>query len=105
MSNPWDVPTPLPLGDNRVDDTFTAVGRALSSWEQVEESLADLFALFTGSVRQFPDISPAIRAYGSVISFKGRTDMVQAAGQSFFHSYKIHGRTCPYEAEFLPLLG
>jgi hypothetical protein len=66
---------------------YIAVGAALSTWELVEEGLAEIFALFIGAPEAGPTSGhqPAIRAYGSVISFRSRVEMVSAAAQAFFH--------------------
>lgn len=88
MPNPWDVPAwPESAPDSR-EAIFMAVGKCLSQWEQVEDRIAALFAVLTGSASYFDfDISPAVRAYGAVIGFQARTKMVQAAGKAFFHCY------------------
>lgn len=68
------------------DELYTAVGAALSTWELVEEGLAEIFATFVGSPEAGPGSGhdPAIRAFGSVLTFKGRQEMVAAAKQAFF---------------------
>jgi hypothetical protein len=77
----WDVP-PTPLrGDAHEDATTLAVGRALTSWEFYEEQLAEIFA---NADMAEPEIEPAVRAYGSVVTARGRADMLEAAGEAYF---------------------
>jgi hypothetical protein len=80
MPNPWDVPMFPDAGDESEDTLFASVGRALTGWEQFEQALARLFATLVGS-RSYA----AIRAYGSVIAFRGRSEMVKAAASAYFH--------------------
>jgi hypothetical protein len=103
MTHPWDAPPWAEYGDPDADTLYKAVGKALTSWELVEEVMARLFALFTSTTHQYPHSAPAIRAYGSVISFKGRSDMVKEAGKCFFHGYQ-NDRACPIESDFQPFL-
>ncbi|MCU4180216.1 hypothetical protein [Bosea sp. BH3] len=86
ITNPWDVPPILPTGDMERKDIHLAVGMALDAWEGVEQAFADIFVAFVGGFQEWPSPHPAIRAYGSVVSFKGRSDMVSAAGEGFFHN-------------------
>ena len=80
---PWDPP-PLALdsGDVSASVTYEAVGRALSQWEKFESELAALFAVFVGG--HPTSVPPAIRAYGSIQTFRGRADMIEAAAEAFF---------------------
>jgi hypothetical protein len=103
MVNPWDVPEWQPIGDANIDTIYMAVGKTLSSWELAEEAVARLFGIFTSSTHQYPEMAPAIRAYGSVVSSKGRADMVLAAGKSFFYRY-TGANACPIEHKFSPLI-
>lgn len=82
---PWDAP-PLRFesGDSSTAITYESVGRALSKWELFEGEMADLFAALVGA---HPDSLPAVRAYGSVQSFRGRADMVESAAEAFFILY------------------
>jgi hypothetical protein len=82
--NPWDIRPPPAQGDSSSEKLYTAVGHALTRWEELEEHLADLFAIFVGSSEITPGKTPAIRAYGSVSNFYGRADMLEAAGEAFF---------------------
>ena len=85
-SNPGDLPVILEKGDDTGDSLFAAVGKALSNWEHLENQLAFLFTVFVGGkvTRDLP--APAVRAYGTVMSFKGRAAMLQAAAKAYFLS-------------------
>jgi hypothetical protein len=86
MPQPWDVPPAPGSGDSHEDAISLAVGRALTSWEFIEEALADIFAIFVKADVADPEKAPALRAYGSVITARGRADMLQAAGEAHFFS-------------------
>jgi hypothetical protein len=75
------------MGAATQDELYIAIGAALSAWELVEEGLAEIFALFVGSPEAGPGPGhdPAIRAFGSVLTFKGRQEMVCAAKEAFFY--------------------
>jgi len=57
------------------------VGRALSRWENREHQLSRIFGIL---VVPDGDMLPARRAYGSVISFRGRKDLIDAAAKAVF---------------------
>lgn len=78
----WDPPPWPTVCDKSADITYTAVGRALSNWEGVEIALAGLFSALLG-IRGDEGLI-ATRAYGAVITAKGRIDMLQAAADAFF---------------------
>jgi hypothetical protein len=80
-ANLWDQPPEPKTGDAKEETIFAAIGRALSAWEEFEHSMANLFAQF---LRVDTDDLPAVRAYGSVISFQGRASMVSAAAEAYF---------------------
>jgi hypothetical protein len=86
MPNPWDIPAPPARGDRKADSIFTAIGRGLTSWEIVEHDLAEMFAIFTGSPIGLDALAnnPAMRAYGTIVSFRGRTDLPTAAANAYF---------------------
>jgi hypothetical protein len=101
--NPWAAPPRPPIGDAEVNEIYRAVGEALSSWELVEEGVAQLFALFTSAASRYRNAEPAIRAYGSVVSFQARAEMVLAAGKCFFHGW-TGDHACPFESQFDSLI-
>jgi hypothetical protein len=78
---PWDPPPPPKTGDPRADITFIAIGRALTAREHFEESMAFLFAKFLGLKG---NQLPAKRAYGSILTFRSRAEMVEAAAEAYF---------------------
>jgi hypothetical protein len=88
MAHSWDRPTVSPTGDFDEKFLFECVGRALSEWEQVESACAELFAAFVLSPKRKPYLAPAIRAYGTVVSFRGRADMLRAAAAAYFLTRK-----------------
>jgi hypothetical protein len=94
MTNPWDIPKPEPLGSRDPDSVYRAVGQALTEWEGVETACARIFAFLVGAPREWHEIAPAVRAFGVVISFPTRCDMITTAGKAFFH---LHTEVTPYE--------
>lgn len=82
---PWDVP-PLPkVGNHGPAKIFRCVGRALDSWEHLEIYLGTLFAVLLGLKRL--QIDGAMRAYGSVLTSRGRLEMVAAAADIYFRDH------------------
>ncbi|HUZ34351.1 MAG TPA: hypothetical protein VMV19_19955 [Xanthobacteraceae bacterium] len=71
---------------------MAAVGSALSAWQFTEDAVSHIFeSLITdcGPKGAYVNsMSPAERAYGSIVSFDGRTGMVQAAAEAFFEVHK-----------------
>src|SRR5437764_14255492 len=86
MSDPWDRP-PIPeRGERQPEPLFQAVGKAISYWEHVEQSIASLFTFVTTG--KYYDVSgPALRAYGSVIGTNARIEMVSATEESWSQQY------------------
>jgi hypothetical protein len=101
--NPWDAPAWPEKGDQDVNQIYKAVGKTLSSWEMVEEVVARLFGLFTSTTYQYPQMAPAIRAYGSITSFGVRAKMVIEAGRCFFNQFPDE-RKCPLESNLQPFI-
>jgi hypothetical protein len=84
--NPWDRPPSASKGDVSDMITFAAVGRAITAWEEFEHNFAYLFSRFIGTNI---DELVASRAYGAVLTFKGRSEMVEAAAEAFFFSIPV----------------
>jgi hypothetical protein len=63
---------------------LAAVGRALTEREHVEWALGQLFAFLVGAQIGYPNNEPAMRAYGSVVSFQGRASMLEEAAAGYF---------------------
>lgn len=88
MKKPWDVRPTADTGDRDADVLFAAIGQALTEWETVESSLAELFAVFVSARGKSIFWKPAIQAYGSIVSFKSRCEMLRVAAQAFFSTRK-----------------
>ena len=84
MSNPWDVPPVPDKGDASPESIFLAVGRAMTQWEHLEAALGDFFAFLVGG--DFGLTDPALRAYGSIVSFNQRATMLEEAASAYFHA-------------------
>jgi hypothetical protein len=83
-NNPWDRPPPVIVGDVDNNITYAAVGRALSNWEAFEGYMSLIFSVIVGAGH---DSLAASRAYGSVVSFNGRHEMLVAAAEAYFSNY------------------
>jgi len=84
--NPWDVRNPSKY-EKDADVLYLSVGRALSEWESLEGFLAHYFRFFCGGPQRG---LAATLAYGSVVSFKGRAEMLRAAATGYFHEWIDH---------------
>jgi len=76
----WAMPAPVTKGDAELTTVWAAVGEALSYWEWVEGHLALVFNELVSEKWS----APAHRAYGSIVAFKGRSDLIKSAGEIFF---------------------
>jgi hypothetical protein len=74
----WSLPR-LQSGDGDADQVYTAVGRALSQWEELETLLGELFATFVESRS-----TAAARAYGTMASAQARFDLLDSAAEIYF---------------------
>ena len=88
VQNPWDIRPQALRGDREPKELFVAVGEALTEWENVESSLAQLFAVFVSARGKSTFWKPAVQAYGSIASFKSRCEMVRVAADAFFDTRK-----------------
>ena len=79
----WDSPPRPDEGDAGEEAVWAAVGRALSKWEDLEHRLSMIFGIL---VAPDADALPAQRAYGSVLTFRGRKEMIDAAAGAVFFS-------------------
>ena len=84
-TNSWDIQLPGHL-DLTADETYTAVGQALSAWENMEHYFARIFGFFTSG----DDTFVAERAYGAVISFNGRNELLSSAAEAYFYTRPAH---------------
>lgn len=91
-TNPYDVLPPPEIGGGATsaEAIYIEIGRALTTWEELEEHLAEAFALMAGrpSHEATTNTSPAMRAYGTVVTFRGRKDMILAASEAYFMQRK-----------------
>jgi hypothetical protein len=98
---PWDIPPHTEQYDTSADFVFNAVGRALTKWEIAEQACARLFAIFVGAHQDSAEMTPAVRAYGSVVSFNGRCEMLRSAAEAYFAEHPHKG----LETDFRSLIG
>jgi hypothetical protein len=82
--NPLASPPFPEKGDWSETHLYESVGQALSRWEEFEAELAALFTAFIGPTF---NTTPAQRAYGAIIAFDGRLNMVIAAAEAYFAHY------------------
>jgi len=80
----WEKPASLKTGDVSEDVLFTAVGKALTAWEYVEERCASLFALFVESRSH-----AAARSYGCIRSTSSKMEVLGFASVEFFFSHEV----------------
>jgi hypothetical protein len=88
LKNPWEVRPQAEFGDRDPNDLFVAIGKALTEWENVEWSLAELFAVVVSARSKSVFWQPAVQAYGSIVSFNGRCEMLRVAGEAYFSTRK-----------------
>ena len=84
--HPWDPRPAASVGDLSEDALFSAVGRSLTEWENVETECAELFAVLVSARKKSVLWVPAIRAYGSIVSFTARCEMLRQASLPYFHT-------------------
>jgi hypothetical protein len=80
-NDPWALPAPPTKGDDDTSTIFQSIGEALSYWEWAEGYLGLIFAELVA-----PGQNPlaASRAYGTIVAFQGRADMVRSAAEAYF---------------------
>lgn len=79
-TNPWDRPPILEKGDRIRNSTYRSVGLALSNWEFYEFALGLIFRCVANADWD----GPVDHAYGSIITHKGRVEMIQATAKVYF---------------------
>jgi hypothetical protein len=82
---PWEIPDIPQMGDASNEITFAAIGEALSQWEYFEANLSLAFSYLLGS--GYGNVA-AQRAYGSVESFRGRSNLIQEAAEVYFRQVR-----------------
>lgn len=81
MSEPWDPP-PFPKRGNRSYRVLLeSIGRALTTWEELESYLANLYAALCG---QDCYDQKANNLYGDELNFSGRIAALEQAGSRYF---------------------
>jgi hypothetical protein len=80
----WAIPPLAIEGDPDVNTVWQAVGEALSSWEWLEGNLGLIFAELVAARNMH---LAASRAYGTIVAFRGRADLVKAAAKAHFSVY------------------
>jgi hypothetical protein len=74
MDDPWDVRPRVKKGDAKSDAIFLVVGAAITEWERLESSLAELFDLLLASTNR-----AAFKVYQSSKTSNARGEMLSAA--------------------------
>jgi uncharacterized protein YqgQ len=99
--HPWNVLPTLPIGDANTSTLFQSVGYALTQWEIMEVELSRLFgallrspprwtsARSTLSSTPLARASGAERAYGMIVGFGGRADMIEAAAETVLYRHRL----------------
>lgn len=80
-SDPDALPADAPPGDESPAEIYVEVGRALTVWENLEETLGKIFSLLMGP----ESFEMARRAYGRVTAFNTRKAMLVEAFGSYRH--------------------
>ena len=78
----WKRPPNENQGDADTHKIYEAVGYALTSWELMEEMLADLYLAVVKSSKASND--PVRRAFGSIESNSGRRKAIDATAEAYF---------------------
>jgi hypothetical protein len=76
---PWDVLPIEPKGDDTADEIYLAVGKALTTWERLDDTLGMIFGTIVRSEK-----GAASAAYGVVLSPASRAEMIVAAAEQTF---------------------
>ncbi len=87
--NPWDA-LEAEEAEKAPEPLYTSIGHALSVWESMEQHLSYFFGFFCTGVGDGDRSIPSKRAYGSVITFRGRADMLRSAAEAYFMPHPDH---------------
>jgi hypothetical protein len=79
----WVRPSKRTDGVENAEPIYTAVGRTLSSWENVEEALTNLFLAIARPPTKNSYLSVS-RAFGSMMSNSARRSATEAAADIYF---------------------
>lgn len=92
----WKRPGKRETGDTTDDVLYRSVVLTLSRWELVENFMARLFAILVSSPSQ-----AAARAFGTVTSSSGRSEMLRRAGEVYFDHPAVFYRRKHHDAGVL----
>jgi hypothetical protein len=81
MADPWDAPPFPKYGNKSSRILYESIGRALSTWEELECFLASLYAALCGKDRAETE---ANNKYGKMNNFKDRLGELNRAGCRYF---------------------
>jgi hypothetical protein len=85
FKNPFEPRPPiLPVGDHGPLTIVPLIGEITTTWETTEIGYAYLFST---TIKPTIPMPAARRAYGSVVSPRARKQMIEAAGEVFFHLF------------------
>jgi hypothetical protein len=79
--DPFTKPILATKGDSNSQDTYAAVGAALSSWETSGTMFGALYGAF---VKPTGANTIALRAYGAILAPSSRHDMITEAAEAYF---------------------
>lgn len=92
-TDPWARPNPMPIdGDKSTDNIYVGVGRALTAWEVVENSLVILFSRLVGT-----DFDTALAIYTTPHTRNLKQSILVNVGEARF-------RRDPLRSKFLKQL-
>jgi hypothetical protein len=80
----WERTEPSTTGDLDQKEIFAAVGRALTTWETIEGSLATLCLIFSGLAEDAQNNKGFIRLLGSINSSSARRTAIRLVGEVYF---------------------
>lgn len=84
MSNPYDRPNPLAKGDPSPEGIYRAVGLALTTWERLEASQADLFGEIVRA-----RMGASQQAYGIIVPAQTKRDMLVTVAEWTFRNSPV----------------
>jgi hypothetical protein len=81
VPDPWDAPPFPKRGNHSRRVLYESIGRALSTWEELESTLARLYAAFCGKDQYDTE---ANHAYGTELNFRNRLTELQRSACRYF---------------------
>jgi hypothetical protein len=98
--NSWDPPPFPEHGDREDNELFESIGRALTTWEDLESNLAHLYAALS---EKSPYDQPAIYEYGALPNVPSRVSGLARLGRDYFIKYPnqaLEGELCWITSNF-----